>query len=84
MVLLFFEQISLVSCAFISLDFYNNPGCQKFHHHIMALGKGQCFHVPLLVINFIFYFISACIAGWGINKFMNGDSIGMELIPKLA
>ncbi|CAM6051863.1 unnamed protein product [Sphagnum compactum] len=42
----------------------------------MALGTGKCLHVPLLVINFIFYFISACIAGWGINKFMNGDSIG--------
>jgi hypothetical protein len=49
---------------------------KKSHHHIMAFGKGKCFHVHFLVINFIFYFMSACIAGWGINKFMNGDSIG--------
>jgi hypothetical protein len=50
----------------------------------MASGNVKWYHVPTLVINFILYIMSACIAGWGINKLMNGDSIGMELIPKLA
>ncbi|CAM6026476.1 unnamed protein product [Sphagnum balticum] len=42
----------------------------------MACGVGRCLSVPLMVINFIFYFIAACIAGWALNRLIDGSNIG--------
>jgi hypothetical protein len=42
----------------------------------MAFGVGRCLSTPLMVINFIFYFIAACLAGWALNRLIDGSYIG--------
>jgi len=44
---------------------------------IMAFGVGRCLSTPLMVINFILYFISACLAGWALNRLIDGSGVGM-------
>ncbi|CAK9233932.1 unnamed protein product [Sphagnum troendelagicum] len=42
----------------------------------MAFGVGRCLSTPLMVINFILYFISACLAGWALNRLIDGSGVG--------
>lgn len=34
----------------------------------MAFGIGRSLSAPLLVLNFFLYLISACLAGWALNR----------------
>ncbi|CAM6040319.1 unnamed protein product [Sphagnum compactum] len=43
----------------------------------MAFGVGRALTAPLAVINFILYLISIVLAGWAINKFIEGEYIGI-------
>jgi hypothetical protein len=42
----------------------------------MAFGVGRALTAPLAVINFILYLISIVLAGWAINKSIEGEYIG--------
>ncbi|CAM6016085.1 unnamed protein product [Sphagnum balticum] len=42
----------------------------------MAFGLGRALTAPLAVFNFIFYLISIVLAGWAINKSIDGEYIG--------
>ncbi|CAK9212816.1 unnamed protein product [Sphagnum troendelagicum] len=42
----------------------------------MAFGVGRALTAPLVVINFILYLISIILAGWAINKSIEGKYIG--------
>lgn len=42
----------------------------------MAFGIGRGVSTPLLVINFILYLISACLAGWALNRQLDGRGVG--------
>jgi hypothetical protein len=42
----------------------------------MAFGVGRALTAPLAVINFILYLISIVLAGWAINKAIEGKYIG--------
>ncbi len=42
----------------------------------MAFGVGRALTAPLAVINFILYLISIILAGWAINKSIEGKYIG--------
>lgn len=46
----------------------------------MAFGIGRGMTAPLMVINFILYFISACIAGSILNRMLDGPSVGESAI----
>jgi len=42
----------------------------------MAFGVGRGVSTPLLVINFILYLIAACLAGWALNRQLDGRGVG--------
>lgn len=38
----------------------------------MAFGVARALAIPMLIINFVLYFVTACFAGWALNR--NFDS----------
>ncbi|XP_024372469.1 membrane protein PM19L [Physcomitrium patens] len=46
----------------------------------MAIGIGRSLSAPLLVINFMLYLVSACLAGWALNRNL-GATIGIGAGP---
>ena len=46
----------------------------------MAFNMGRSLSAPLLVINFLMYLISACLAGWALNRNV-GATIGVGAGP---
>ncbi|CAK9251484.1 unnamed protein product [Sphagnum jensenii] len=42
----------------------------------MAFGVGRALTTPLAVINFILYLIAAALAGWALNKYIDGSGVG--------
>jgi hypothetical protein len=43
----------------------------------MAFGVGRALTTPLAVLNFILYLISACLAGWALNRYIDYGSSGV-------
>ncbi|CAM6030510.1 unnamed protein product [Sphagnum balticum] len=43
----------------------------------MAFGVGRALTTPLAVLNFILYLISACLAGWALNRYIDSGSSGV-------
>jgi hypothetical protein len=49
----------------------------------MAFGVGRALTTPLAVINFILYLITACLAGWALNKYIDGGGLGNAEVNQL-
>ena len=49
----------------------------------MAFGIGRGMTAPLMVINFILYFISACLAGSLLNRTLDGRGVGELAIHQM-
>jgi hypothetical protein len=49
----------------------------------MAFGAGRALTTPLAVINFILYLIAACLAGWALNKYIDGGGYGNGSLAEL-
>jgi hypothetical protein len=50
----------------------------------MAFSIGRSLSAPLLVINFLLYLISACLAGWALNRNMSATiGVGAGPVGKL-
>ncbi len=43
----------------------------------MAFGVGRALTTPLAVLNFILYLISASLAGWALNRYIDSGSSGV-------
>ncbi len=44
---------------------------------LMAFGLGRALTTHLAVLNFILYLISACLAGWALNRYIDSGSSGV-------
>jgi hypothetical protein len=49
----------------------------------MAFGVGRALTTPLAVLNFILYLIAAALAGWALNKYIDGAGFGNRSLAEL-
>lgn len=58
----------------MEIEAFTTPGLRRVSAFVeelqlaMAFGVGRSVAAPLLLINFVLYLMSACLAGWALNR----------------